>query len=137
VSRRDERGAATLLVLVMVGVLATMAVAGAVIGGILVGQRRASSAADLAALAGAEALRAGGGSVVAGSAACDDARHVATMNGAQLRSCRASGAEVELEVVVEVRSAWGRTWAVPGRARAGLGGATEVGAASPSTGPGP
>ncbi len=134
---RDERGAATVLVFVMVGVLTTMALAGVVIGGLVVGQRRASSAADLAALAGAETLRTGGGSAVAGAAACGAARQVAAVNGARLRSCRAGGAEVELEVVVEVRSAWGRTWAVAGRARAGPGRAAEAGVASPSTGPGP
>lgn len=118
-TEREERGSATVLVVVMVAVLVTAAVASAGIGGVLVARRQAASAADLAALAGAEVLQPGGGSAMAGPSACAVSRAVAEDNGAQMSSCQVAGQEVLVEVEVEARVALGRPVAVTGRARAG------------------
>lgn len=117
--RRQERGAATVLVLVLVGVIGAVAVGGVLAGGALVGHRRAAAAADLAALAGAEALGAGGGSAAGAPVACEAAGQVSERNDARLTGCFVDGLEVVVEVVVDVPTVLGREWTVPGRARAG------------------
>lgn len=132
--RRDDLGSATILALVLVAVLGTLAVAGAAVGGVLVGQRRAASAADLAALAAAEALGPGGGSAVAGTAACDVAGRVSEANGARLVGCVVEGFEVVVEVAVDVPSVFGMRLTAPGRARAGPG---MVAGPGPIAAPGP
>lgn len=115
---RDDRGSAAVLVAVLAGALVVLTLAGSVLGGLLVGQRKAASAADLAALAGAEAL--GPLAAAPGSAAaCDTARRVGDANGARLEACHVEGTEVLVEVVVEVGSPLGRPWEVSGLARAG------------------
>lgn len=137
-TRRDDLGSATILVLVLVAALGTLAVAGVAAGGVLVGQRRAASAADLSALAGAEALGPGGGSAVAGTAACDAARRVSEANGARLVGCLGEGFEVVVEVAVDVPTLFGVRLTVPGRARAGPGpvvGPNPVAGPSPEVGP--
>lgn len=116
---QDGRGSTTVLVLVVVAVLSTLAVAGAAVGGVLVGQRRAAAAADLAALAAAEALAAGRGSAVAGVAACEEAGRVSDANAARLTGCVVKGLEVGVEVAVDVPTLFGSAWSVPGRARGG------------------
>ncbi len=83
---RGERGAVTMLVIPMLGVLVLAALLLAFQGGVVISQRRAQAAADLAALAGAAALQQG-------HAACDSAADVAARNGARLRSCRVGGRE--------------------------------------------
>ncbi|HLN76306.1 MAG TPA: Rv3654c family TadE-like protein [Nocardioidaceae bacterium] len=119
VTRSGEHGSASVLVLVLVAVVTTLALAGVTIGGVLVGQRRAAAAADLAALAGAEAVSHGAGSAVPGVAACQEADRVSTANDARLTGCLLEGLEVTVEVTVDVRAALGLGWSVPGRARAG------------------
>ena len=115
---RCEQGSATVLATVLAGALVVLTMVGAVLGGLVVGQRRAAAAADLAALAGAESLgplaRSPGP-----DAACDAARRVGDANGARLATCRVEGAEVLVEVVVEVDSPVGEPWEVSGWARAG------------------
>ena len=121
---RREDGSATVLVLVLVGVLTVAAMAGVVVGGILVGHRRAAAAADLAALAAAEQLAAPseqpGGSR---SEACAAADRTARANDARLVLCRPGGGEgahdVVVSVEVDVRGPGALAWQVPGRARAG------------------
>lgn len=108
-----------MLVLVLVSVLATVAVAGAAVGGLLVGQRRAASAADLAALAAAEAIGPGGVTAVTGASACQEAGRVSNANRARLTGCLVEGDEVFVEVEVNVPGLGGAVWEVPGRARAG------------------
>ncbi len=117
--RREEAGSATVLVLVLVAVLTTIAVAGVAVGGLLVGHRRAAAAADLAALAAAETLGRGGGTSVGGAAVCEQAARLSEANGARLTGCQVEGRDVMVEVAVDVPSVLGGDWAVPGRARAG------------------
>lgn len=118
-SCREEYGAATVLVLVLVAVLGAVALAGAVAGGVLVGQRRAASAADLAALAGAETFSSRGGSASAGADACQVAGAVSERNGARLTGCLVESQTVLVDVAVDVPTFFGVRWSVPGRARAG------------------
>jgi secretion/DNA translocation related TadE-like protein len=116
-SRARDGGSVTVHVLVLVSALTAMALAGAVVGGLLIGQRRAASAADLAALAAAAALQR----PVTPTAAdpCGRAREVAAANGARLERCAATGEEVRVIVAVDVMTVVGETWTIAGRARAG------------------
>ena len=113
--RRDQRGAATVLVMPFVGVLALVTVVLAFQGGVLVTQRRVQAAADLAALAGAAALQRGDDGCVAASA-------VAGRNGARLSDCQVSGTAGR-DVVVTVErdgpAVLGRSVTVEASARAG------------------
>lgn len=78
------------------------------IGAAVVARHRAQSAADLAALAGATALRDG-------FSACDAGGELATRNGGVLAECREEGGgDVYIEVEVPVLSA-----SATARARAG------------------
>jgi secretion/DNA translocation related TadE-like protein len=87
----------------------TIGTAGAV--GVVAGHRRAQSAADLSALAGATTLQGGGD-------ACQQARVIAGRNGAELQRCQVDGTEV---VVVVARSVQlpGLSMELKARARAG------------------
>ncbi|HEX6247921.1 MAG TPA: Rv3654c family TadE-like protein [Nocardioidaceae bacterium] len=116
--RRDDRGSAAVIVVGLAGVLVVFALAGATVGGLLVGQRRAAAAADLAALAAAEALASPAGSSPSGSP-CAAAAAVAEANHADLHGCLTEGREVTVSVTVRVRGPAGASWDVPGRARAG------------------
>jgi secretion/DNA translocation related TadE-like protein len=119
---RSDTGSAAVLAAVMTAVLLTLALAGTVLGGLVVGQRRAAAAADLAALAAADAVSPG----LPGTAAADPCRQaesIGSANGALLTGCRVEGLEVVVEVTVEVPSPLGGWWKVPGAARAGPAGA--------------
>ncbi|MGH8775897.1 MAG: Rv3654c family TadE-like protein [Jiangellaceae bacterium] len=98
-----ERGAGSVLVLcgVMVVLMALLAVA--TLGGGYVARHRAAAAADFAALAAADQLRAGGA-----MPPCDEASAVAESNGGVLRSCTVKGWDVEVTVAVDVSgpTAW-------------------------------
>lgn len=130
--RGAGRGSATVLAVLLVGVLATAAVAGVAAGGILVGHRRAASAADLAALAAAQRLVGSALAAEPGDDACAVADRVSQENDARLRSCGiqptplGSGArpEVVVEVEVDVDGPLGARWTVRARARAGETGPT-------------
>lgn len=101
--RRDERGSASLLVVTVAGVLLLVALALSAVAGMVGAHRRAQSAADLAALAGAgEEARGGDG--------CAQARDLAGANGAALLSCRVDGGDVWVEVRVR-----GPDWRGSGR----------------------
>ena len=108
-----EAGAATILVLIAAGVVATAAGVSVAVGTVVVARHRAALAADAAALAAAARVVAGG------EAGCAVAADVARRNGATLLRCTVAGAEVE--VVTRVRPpawlAW--TGTARGRARAG------------------
>lgn len=117
--RSSERGSATVLVLVLVAVLTTLAIAATTVGGILVGHRRAAAAADLAALAAAEALVPGAGISQGGPDGCAQAGLVSSANDARLTACEVDGRDVVVAVTVDVRMPFGATRSVPGRARAG------------------
>ena len=112
---RDQRGAATVLVMPFVGVLALVTVVLAFQGGVLVTQRRVQAAADLAALAGAAALQRG-------EDGCAAASTVAGGNGARLTGCQVSGTAGRDVVVVVERpgpAVLGRSVKVEASARAG------------------
>jgi len=115
---RNERGIATVVALGLMGVLlavTAIAVAGTVVS---VTGHRAGSAADLAALAGAQAMRNGG-------VACAAAAQMARRNSATLSKCSVSGLDVQVTVRVSTPSMIGLAWSVPGSARAGPGGSGE------------
>lgn len=109
---RSERGAATVLVAAMAGVLMFVTVALAAVGGLVTAQRRAQSAADLTALAAAAALDAG---------ACAEALRTATANGAVLDGCEVTGPEVRVVVSVNGPTMPGRDARISAEARAGPG----------------
>lgn len=108
----DERGLATAAVVALTGLLVVLALVCAAGGRLLVEQRRATRAADLAALSAAS-------SVQRGRAACPSARDTATANGALLGVCLVTGEVVVVEAVIKVRTLFGRVVSVSARARAG------------------
>ncbi len=107
-----ERGGATVLAVGLVGVLATLAVLVGALGGAVADLRRAESAADLAALAGA-------GAAQAGEDPCGSARFSAGRNGARLVACAVAGEVVTVRVQRRTHPVLGRRFTVSGRARAG------------------
>ncbi len=107
-------GAASVLVLavLMVALVLVGAVGG--LSGAVLARHRATAAADLAALAGAD--------VLAGRApgdACSAAAEVAAANGARLRSCAADGADLLISAAVVPPGALAALGSATGRARAG------------------
>jgi secretion/DNA translocation related TadE-like protein len=110
--RADERGAGSVLALPLLGVVAVTALLLAHLAGALVAARRAAAAADLAALAGAEAWRRG-------ADACGAAALVAARNHAALETCRVAVDDVLLTVRVDVPGVVGRAVRVTAQARAG------------------
>lgn len=111
----DQRGSATAMAsFVVCGVLVLALVAGWWAGAVSL-RHRAGAAADLAALAGAQAW-------VTGSAPCPSARHVARANGADVASCRVVGSSIVVvaEATTQV-SVLGQPWTLTARrdARAG------------------
>ena len=107
-----ERGSAAVLATVLIGVLASVSVFIAALGGAVVDQRRVASAADLSALAAASALQSG-------ADACAAASAVARRNGARLRGCRRSGEVVRVELVRAASPVLGMAVRVTAQARAG------------------
>jgi secretion/DNA translocation related TadE-like protein len=114
VTGRDQRGTATVLAVSVAGILLLVALALIALGGLVVAQRRAATAADLAALAGATAVQQGSGG-------CDVAAELARRNGALLVSCRRRGSDLQLRVEVRVDLPIFRSVDVSARARAGPG----------------
>lgn len=94
---RNERGAATLLVAVALLVLGLVTALLVLAGVARATGERARGAADLAALAGAEAL-------ALNRDACAAARASAAANGSELTDCAVVGDEVEYAVSVSVRA---------------------------------
>jgi len=111
-SRRPEAGSATALATVLVGLLGVVAAVVAVLGGAVADQRRAASAADLAALAGAQAVQHG-------DDGCLAAGVVAHRNGATVAGCRLEGEVVVLRVTRPARWFLGRRVRASSSARAG------------------
>ena len=109
---RDETGSATLLVLVMVGVLVLLGAALAVVTALVATHRAAQSAADLAALAGARG-------VASGTDGCRAATRIAAANGARVTACVATGRVVDVEVEVSGPRWLGQTADLAARSRAG------------------
>lgn len=114
-SRRDDAGGATVVVVAMAGVLMFVMVGLGAAGGLVVAQRRAQAAADLSALAGATAT----------GDSCVEAGRVAAANDAALDRCRLDGEEVSVAVSVPgPELPWASRWSqvrVTAEARAGPG----------------
>jgi secretion/DNA translocation related TadE-like protein len=114
--RGDERGAATVLVLAMLGVLVTVGAGLALVVALVAAHRVAQSAADLAALAGA-------GEAAQGLDGCAGAARIATANGARLTACTVTattgGSVVDLSVEVSGPRWLGRSAELVARSRAG------------------
>ncbi len=110
---RSEHGSATVVTLVMLVVVGLAGALAADLGGLLVAKRRAASAADLAALAGATAVQHG-------RDGCSAVVTTAAANRARVASCRRDGEVVAVVVTVGVDSLPGLSQ-VHGRARAGPG----------------
>jgi secretion/DNA translocation related TadE-like protein len=113
-ARTAERGSATVWMLALSGVLATVGVAAVLVGAAVVARHRATAAADLSALAAA-------GRAVTGDAdACASAADVARANAAELTGCTVGpDAVVEVRVSVPVRLAGLGVHRANARARAG------------------
>lgn len=123
---RDQVGAATILAVAVMGVLVSVTLA---VGGVVAAvaaHRQAQSAADLAALAGAGAVRDS-------RDACQQARAIARSNGAALRRCQVDGWDVAVVVSTSVRLPGG-AMDLPARGRAGPVGDESPGASGPALG---
>ena len=104
-------GSAAVLAVVLVAVLATAALLVSSVGGVVADQRRVESAADLAALAAAGAVQAGGD-------ACSAAATSVRRNGGRLAGCSVAGEEVTVRVT-RSRLVLGHVVGLSSRARAG------------------
>ena len=109
---RDERGSATLFAVAMIGVLVLIGAALGVVGAMVHAHRQAQSAADLAALAGAQAHNRG-------ADPCGTAADIAAANGATLDICAIEGRDVRLQVTVDGPKWLGQTHDLSAQARAG------------------
>lgn len=103
-----ERGAATIFTIAFAGVLLFAGLASAGITAVVVDHRRAQSAADLSALAGASA-----------SDQCAAAARIAAANGAELVACARHGPDIVVRVAVTTHGWIGRTVTLSATARAG------------------
>jgi secretion/DNA translocation related TadE-like protein len=110
-ARTDERGAATVVALAMVGLLVAVAVAVMCGVAVVAAHRTAQSAADLAALAAADALQQG-------QDACARAAELARRNRSELRRCAVDGWNVAVVVTSRLRLPVGDV-ELPARGRAG------------------
>lgn len=107
-----DRGAATLLVLSVTGVLMFVGLGLSGVAAIVLTQRSAQAAADLSALAAASAA-------VAGKDACAAATQIAVANSGILERCAQSGSVVTVAVTVPGPRLAGRDHDVTAEARAG------------------
>jgi len=82
-----ERGAVTVLAIALLGVLLLLTAAFGVVEAMMSDHRRAQAAADLAALAGAQAIQDAGDG-------CAAAAKIAGANGASLEECQVQGEDV-------------------------------------------
>lgn len=111
---REDRGAATLLVVATAAVLLFVGVALAGVAAIVRTHRTAQAAADLTALAAAATASSGG-------PVCARAAEVARANGGELVGCEPTGSQVVVAVRVAGPRLVGRRFAAVARARAGPG----------------
>jgi secretion/DNA translocation related TadE-like protein len=109
---RDDRGAATLLVVAFLGLLLFVGAALGAVGALVGSHRSAQSAADLAALAGASAL-------ARGEDPCAAAASIARANGASVVACAPDGLEVRVGVEVTGPRWLGQAADLEAEARAG------------------
>lgn len=112
--RRDQRGAATVFAVACLAVLLLVGAALGVVAAMVHAHRQAQAAADLAALAGAQA-------VARGRDPCAAAGAIAASNGAALTGCTVAGSDVVVTVRVDGPHWLGQRADLDGRARAGPG----------------
>jgi len=117
--RRVQRGSATVLGVVLVGVLMAAAVLVSAVAGAIADQRRVESGADLGALAGASAVQDG-------RSGCAAARAVLRRNGAALRACGVADQVVSVTATRRTAQLLGRSFTVVSRARAGPAGSGDA-----------
>ena len=110
--RRSETGIVTIWGLAIIGILMLLAAVSAGVVALIGARHQAEAAADLAALAGAQAA-------IDGEDACDVARRIAAANNGALVDCDLEGEIVEIRVQVEGPRLLGEFWVLTGRARAG------------------
>ena len=111
---RDDRGAAGVFVIALMGVVMLLGLSAAFLVATAAAHRRAQAAADLAALAGAGAHQDG-------QDACVMARAIAGRNRASVTRCELDSDDVVVRVEVSSPELLGRRWRVTGSARAGPG----------------
>ena len=111
---RDQRGAASLLIVALLSLLLLVGAALGVVAAMVWAHRTAQSAADLAALAGAAGLQQGEG-------ACAAASRIAGANDARVASCVVEGEVVVVGVKVPGPRWLGQGADLSARARAGPG----------------
>lgn len=107
-----ESGIATVWGLAIIGILLLLAAVSAGVVSLIGTRHQAEAAADLAALAGAQAA-------VDGRDACRAAERIATANQGDLVGCTVTGEIVEVRVEVAAPRLFGTEWTMAGRARAG------------------
>lgn len=112
--RPGQHGSATVLVVAFAGVLLLLGAALGVVSAMVAAHRVAQSAADLAALAGAQG-------VAVGRDGCGQAADVARANGARMTACRTTGGVVTVSVSVPGPHWLGQRADLPAEARAGPG----------------
>lgn len=112
--RRDQRGVATIWAVGFMSLLILCAGFALGLARAAVGLHRVDAAADLAAIAGAQAVQHG-------RPACESAGLIATANGAELRSCRVVGSDVIVRVAAPMDLPFGVRREAVGEARAGPG----------------
>lgn len=121
-----EEGSGTVLALGIVAVLLIMTVTVAGLIGVVSANRRASSAADLSALAAADAYRG-----LASGDPCEVAKEWAVKNGARLEACIFPDRPETVEVTVAVPVSGPMSVLGPARARARAGAAHPLGEHAP------
>lgn len=111
-TRPEQRGSATLFAVAVIGVLVLVGAGLGVVGALVHAHRIAQSAADLSALAGAEAWGRGRDPCTASAA-------VASANAAVLDSCAVDGLDVRVQVTVAGPHWLGQDHDLSAQARAG------------------
>lgn len=111
-TRPEQRGSATLFAVAVIGVLVLVGAGLGVVGALVHAHRIAQSAADLSALAGAEAWGRDRDPCTASAA-------VASANGAVLDSCAVDGLDVRVQVTVAGPHWLGQDHDLSAQARAG------------------
>lgn len=109
-----QRGSATVLVVAFAGVLMLLGAALGVVAAMVQAHRVAQSAADLAALAGAQGL-------ALGRDGCTEAAEIARANGVRLTACRATGRVLTVAVEAPGPHWLGQASDLSAEARAGPG----------------
>ena len=109
---REERGSALPFAVACLGLLVLLAGALGVVAAMVRAERQAQAAADLAALAGAQA-------VAAGRDGCAGAAPVARANDASLTRCAVAGREIRIAVRVRGPRWLGQRGDLDAEARAG------------------